>query len=115
MATSGHPEEAWRLIKYLATSLDEVRERYRRGQNEPSELVRALPLYHDIRDRIPSFDGWMEIASDPDNTPRYSLRSREIEPLIERTLTNVINRQLPLQSALNELHRLVQMELDATR
>lgn len=115
MAASPHLEESWRLAKYLATSLDEVKERYRLGQNEPSALVRALPLYHSISQRIPSFEGWMDIAAHPDNTPRYSIRSREVEPLVERMLTTVIEQKQPLQSAIGEIHRLVQIELDGTR
>jgi hypothetical protein len=34
--------------------------------------------------------------------------------VIDRTPSDVINRQQPLQSALSELHRLVQVELDKT-
>jgi len=56
----------------------------------------------------------MAMAAHPDNTPRYSIRSREIEPLIERMLTSVVQRTQPLQSVIAELHRLVQIELDKT-
>ncbi len=113
MSSTEHPEEAWRFIKYMATTVAEVEERYRLGQREPSALVAALPLYEDLSDEITSFDNWMKIVSDPDNTPRYSIRSRNVEPLIEQMLTRVANNELPLESAIAELDRLVQAELDA--
>lgn len=112
LASSRHPEEAWQLVKYLATTVSEVEERYRRGQREPSALVAALPLLEAIADEIPSFENWMMIASHPDNTPRYSLRSREVEPLIEGILTQVTSGAQPLESALGEIDRLVQAKLD---
>jgi len=108
VSTSKHPEAAWRFIHYMATSLDEVKIKYSKVQREPSAYLRALPLFFDIKDQIPSFDAWMAIANHPDNTPRYSLKSVEIETYMQNQLIAVRKGEKPLAVAIEEMHPVVQ-------
>ncbi len=112
VSTSQHQAEAWEFIKYLVTSEEEVAERYKVGQRQPSAWAKALPLFFRLANDFISFQAWVDVAADPDNERRMSFRSVEIEPLIERELTRVANREKPLLTVLEDLNRQVQALLD---
>ncbi|HHW11258.1 MAG TPA: extracellular solute-binding protein [Firmicutes bacterium] len=112
LSSSKNPEAAWRYISYMATSLEEVRIKYSKTQREPSAYLKALPLFFNLADQVPCFEAWLAIANHPDNTPRYSLKSAEIETYLTDILTSVMKGEKALNAAIEEMHTAVQVMLD---
>lgn len=71
-----------------------------------SSYLKNVPLFLDYGDAVVDPQIWVDIASDPNNTPRYSMRSgREINNLADRLLTDVVAKKMGLSAALEEIHR----------
>ncbi len=111
-----HPEEVWRFIKYMATSLDEIKARYSANMVEPyvSAYLKAMPLYFTYGARIVADQAaWVDIVTNPDNTPRYTLRkAADITNIAQTSLLRVARKEQALEPALIEIDRQVQALLN---
>lgn len=106
VSSTKNPEAAWKWMKYLSTSTEEVIARYETGEVLMSSYLKNVPLFLDYGDAVVDPQIWVDIASDPNNTPRYSMRSgREINNLADRLLTDVVAKKMGLSAALEEIHR----------
>jgi ABC-type glycerol-3-phosphate transport system substrate-binding protein len=115
--TSKNKEATWTWMKYLATSLTEIEARYKAPQRvDPhmSALREAAPLYLSTgRNLVAKIESWVTIAGHPDNTPRYVIRNgAQITSVAQAELLAVVNKQQPVESAIERIQQQVQALLD---
>lgn len=109
VATTQHPDQAWRWLKFIAADRESVAQFVRATGRVPS--LRALQArYPTLVTAAPrSWTVFFDTAADPGAFANYVIpRAADVNPIISRELGKVWRGEEPARGALEAIHREVE-------